>query len=229
MSVGNLKDNGNKGNNFPFQLSLLQLLDAIKTNTSVGGGSTGYGERTSVYQATNNGAGYSIGDIIIRYDLIDVGTSTIAATIWFNQTTQSTIAAPVPGDLVPVAPPSSVTVVNGVLGAAVNVQDGGNSLTVDGTVAATQSGFWDIRDITGTISLPTGAATEVTVNDIYVNSLSKIGRIKGAPDYSRAFAYDVNQNVDTITHTGTTLLGVETIIETFTYDVNQNVTSIVYS
>ncbi len=34
---------------------------------------------------------------------------------------------------------------------------------VSGTVAATQSGTWNITDISGTISLPTGAATEATL------------------------------------------------------------------
>lgn len=33
------------------------------------------------------------------------------------------------------------------------------SVTVSGTVAATQSGTWNINDISGTVSLPTGAAT----------------------------------------------------------------------
>ena len=70
------------------------------------------------------------------------------------------------------------------------------------------------------------------LGDINVNTSSfnsKMGRIQGSADYSRVFTYDVNQNVDTITHTGTTVLGVETIVETFAYDTNQNVTSIVYS
>ena len=43
------------------------------------------------------------------------------------------------------------------------VSDNGGSLTVDGTVAATQSGTWNINNIAGTISLPTGAATETSV------------------------------------------------------------------
>jgi hypothetical protein len=84
-----------------------------------------------MYQAIAAGPGYSIGDIIVRYDIIDVASSTILATIWFNQTTQTGIPAPAPADLVPIAAPSSVTVINGPLGAAVNIQDGGNSITVD--------------------------------------------------------------------------------------------------
>lgn len=43
------------------------------------------------------------------------------------------------------------------------VTDSGGSLTVDGTVAATQSGTWNVTNISGTISLPTGAATETTL------------------------------------------------------------------
>ena len=135
MSLGNLRDNGNKGTNYPYQLKTLQLLSEISVNTGTGGGGgPTYGSRTAVYQATNNGTGYSTSDIIIRYDLIDIATSTVVSTVWFNQTTQATIAAPAPGDLTPVSPPSSVTVINGVAGSAVNIQDGGNSITVDGIV-----------------------------------------------------------------------------------------------
>src|SRR5262245_24049449 len=39
------------------------------------------------------------------------------------------------------------------------VSDAGSSLTVDGTVAATQSGTWNINNVSGTVSLPTGAST----------------------------------------------------------------------
>lgn len=49
------------------------------------------------------------------------------------------------------------------------ISDNGGSITIDGsvtvsgTVAATQSGTWDINNISGTVSLPTGAATETTL------------------------------------------------------------------
>lgn len=71
-----------------------------------------------------------------------------------------------------------VTVNNAAGASAVNIQDGGNSITVDGsvavtqstspwvvsgTVAATQSGTWNINNVSGTVSLPTGAATEATL------------------------------------------------------------------
>lgn len=53
----------------------------------------------------------------------------------------------------------SITVSNGAGASAVNIQDGGNSITVDGSVNAVQSGTWNINNITGTVSLPTGAST----------------------------------------------------------------------
>lgn len=131
MSVGNLKDNGNKGNNFPYQLAVLQLLGSINSGIAAIPG-VDYETRTTTFQAIAAGAGYSIGDIIIRYDIIDVATSTIISTLWFNQTTQATIAPPIPADLIPVAGATSVNVNNGAGALAVNIQDGGNSITVDG-------------------------------------------------------------------------------------------------
>lgn len=38
MSIGNTKTNGNKGNNYPFQLAVLQLLDQIAAGGGGGGG-----------------------------------------------------------------------------------------------------------------------------------------------------------------------------------------------
>lgn len=42
---------------------------------------------------------------------------------------------------------------------AIPITDNSGSLTVDGTVAATQSGTWNITNVSGTVSLPTGAST----------------------------------------------------------------------
>jgi hypothetical protein len=150
MSIGNTKTQGNKGNNFPFQLRTLQLLGAINDSIAALPG-VDYETRTTTYQAIANGTGYSSGDIIVRYDIIDVATSTLSATVWFNQTLQTTITpAPLPGDLTPISPPSGVTVLNGSGVAAVNIQDGGNSITIDAA----------------SLPLPTGAATETTLGDI---------------------------------------------------------------
>lgn len=40
------------------------------------------------------------------------------------------------------------------------------TVTVTGTVAATQSGIWNITNVSGTVSLPTGAATESTLSTL---------------------------------------------------------------
>jgi hypothetical protein len=111
MSIGNLKDQGNKSNNFPYQLSVLKLLSSINSGISAIPG-VDYETRTTMYQAIANGPGYSIGDIIVRYDIIDVATSTVVSTIWFNQTTQAVIVAPAPANITPIAAPSSVTIIN---------------------------------------------------------------------------------------------------------------------
>jgi hypothetical protein len=131
MSIGNLKDQGNKGNNFPYQLRTLQLLGEINDGISALPGAD-YETRTTTYEAIADGIGYSQGDIVVRYDIINVATSTVTSTVWFNQTTQTTITpAPLAANLVPINAPSGVTVLNGPLTAAVNIQDGGNSVTVD--------------------------------------------------------------------------------------------------
>jgi hypothetical protein len=49
---------------------------------------------------------------------------------------------------------------------ALPVSDNGGSITIDGTVAATQSGTWNITNVSGTVSLPTGAATESTLSSL---------------------------------------------------------------
>ena len=61
---------------------------------------------------------------------------------------------------------------------SVPINDAGGSITVDGTiaisgtVAATQSGTWNVTNISGTVSLPTGAATSAKQDTI-------IGHIDG--------------------------------------------------
>lgn len=49
----------------------------------------------------------------------------------------------------------------------VTVEQGTSPWVVSGTVNAAQSGTWNINNITGTISLPTGAATETTLDSFY--------------------------------------------------------------
>lgn len=62
----------------------------------------------------------------------------------------------------------------------VHVDDNSGSLTVDGTVAATQSGTWNINNISGTISLPTGAATSAN-QTTEITALGTINTTLGSP------------------------------------------------
>jgi hypothetical protein len=110
MSVGNLKDYGNKGNNFPYQLAVLKLLDGILTAVATAAGDREL--RITPYKANKNGVGYSTNDFISRTDIVNAATGAIISTLWFNETTGLTIAAPPQVDLDPYIPPSSVTVTN---------------------------------------------------------------------------------------------------------------------
>lgn len=60
-----------------------------------------------------------------------------------------------------------------------------SGLTINGTVSATQSGSWDINDITGTISLPTNAAQEAGGHlesiDSKLNTLGQKGLTNSVP------------------------------------------------
>ena len=55
---------------------------------------------------------------------------------------------------------------------ALKVDSTGSTVGISGTVAATQSGAWNITNISGTVSLPTGAATESTLSAISTNTNS---------------------------------------------------------
>jgi len=163
MSIGNLKTEGNKGNNFPYQLRTLQLLDAINNSINTLPG-VDYETRTTTYEAIAPGTGYATGNIIVRYDIIDVATSTVSATVWFNQTTQTTITpAPLAANLVPINAPSGVTVLNGPLTAAVNIQDGGNSITVDSNGATRTTNLLRVTLASGTVAAGTYGASFASV------------------------------------------------------------------
>ncbi len=59
---------------------------------------------------------------------------------------------------------------------------------VSGTVAATQSGTWNITNISGTISLPTGAATETTLAAMSAKLPAALGQTTMAASMSVAIA-----------------------------------------
>lgn len=72
----------------------------------------------------------------------------------------------------------------------VPVSDAGGSLTVDGTVAATQSGTWNITNLSGTVSLPTGAATETTLAALSAKHPATLGQKTMAASMAVTLASD---------------------------------------
>ena len=77
----------------------------------------------------------------------------------------SAVTQPVSGTVTASAQPGvdigDVTINNASGASAVNIQDGGNSITVDGTVSATQSGTWTL-----------GANSGVDIGDVTINNAS---------------------------------------------------------
>lgn len=75
---------------------------------------------------------------------------------------------------------------------------------------------------------------DTVLDNTLIQVASKINRIKGAANYGRAITYyTTTDNPTVIVHTGTTLIGVETIIETITYTDaiggDFRITNIIYS
>lgn len=106
----------------------------------------------------------------------------ISGTVTANNASVSATGSAVPasatfiGGSVTTAAP---TYTNGNLGALslttaglLRVDASATTITITGTVAATQSGTWNINNISGTVSLPTGAATE--------SSLAKLTLAQGS-------------------------------------------------
>jgi hypothetical protein len=77
----------------------------------------------------------------------------------------STINTSINTLLKPASTLTKVTTVDTITN-VVHIDDNSGSITIDGTVNAAQSGTWNINNISGTISLPTGAATESTLSTL---------------------------------------------------------------
>lgn len=121
-----------------------------------------------------------------------------------------------------------------------SVDDNGSSLTVDGTVAATQSGTWNITDVSGTVSLPTGAATlaeqqtqtaSLSVLDDWdetnraaVNTIAGQVGVQGGSGTVSALTQRVVLATDVALPTGSNLIG--SILNT--YSARSNDTSAAY-
>jgi hypothetical protein len=200
MSIGNLKDYGNKGNNFPWQLKMLQgqqcacdalqeivdntdqvepllvqILAAIQNGTDfeaflvvdanevtwlevrIWNPATGTFDPPVYFAVGSNTPGTPVAPISY------INPNTYLAQIVSNTANLISIEAGTPDALGQTTMANSMPVTIASDQTALPVTDNGGSITVDGTVAATQSGTWNLNNITGTVSLPTGASTELTL------------------------------------------------------------------
>lgn len=91
------------------------------------------------------------------------GTSpwVVSGTVTFSNSTIAVTQSTSPW-VISFTSPQHVIVDSGVITSITN------TVTVSGTVSAAQSGTWNITNISGTISLPTGASTETTLSNLNV-------------------------------------------------------------
>jgi hypothetical protein len=137
---------------------------------------------TPLTAAPANGDGFRIlrhrNALVDDNGKLEVNASVVAGPIAFSKDTVDTTvsvdtATPANSEPLPVKLYNSSGVVQGSAAVPLRVDptgttaqpitDNGGSITVDGTVAATQSGTWNVTNVSGTISLPTGAATEASL------------------------------------------------------------------
>lgn len=95
-------------------------------------------------------------------------------------------------------------------GGAVKVDGTGGSFPVSGTVAATQSGTWNITNISGTVSLPTGAATAAKQPALGTagSSSTDVLSIQGIASMTPLFVQSATVPVSTMNAANATNLGV---------------------
>ena len=117
-----------------------------------------------------------------------------------------------------------------------NLKDTGNQGTNFPYQMKTLLGLQQIADGIAGVTPSGGVAKETTqlliealVEMIKKNSISKISRIQGAANYNRVLVYNGDNDVTSVTHTGNTDYGFETILETLSYDGNRNIIQIQYS
>lgn len=166
MSIGNLKDTGNQGNNMPWQWQVLRGLQCIC-------------DELKEININTDGIEQLLQDIIDE----------LAAGI-------------------------DVTVVNGPGAAAVNIQDGGNSITVDGGNGVQRTPtFLRVTNTNGTIALGTFSMSFASVG----TANATVGGITLKPGETLNFdAGAINNTLAAVTYNTVTNVGSELIIITLT-------------
>lgn len=125
-------------------------------------------------------AGTPVGGVVSIQGVVGGQAIPISGTVTAtNASTGATGAAPPSqatyiGGLSTTASPSYTTgqlnALSLTLAGALRIDGSAVTQPISGTVAATQSGTWNINNISGTITLPTGAATETTLATLLTTS-----------------------------------------------------------
>jgi len=140
MSIGNLKNSGNQGNNFPWQLKVLKGLQEIANQTSLPltcvEDSIALCAGGTLLTSTTIGADIGLDVNIIGGVTLEVNLDAANDQVGIYGYVNGASGSPVP--------------LNVNATGQVAIQDGGNSITIDATA----------------LPLPTGAATEATLLDV---------------------------------------------------------------
>lgn len=213
MSIGDLTTYGNKGNNFPWQLKMLQGLQCICDEVKEINIDTDDLEQlladliaelaAGIDVTVVNGSGASAVNIQDGGNVISIddagGSITVDGTVALDSATLSAL--------------ENITIQNGSGAAAVNIQDGGNSITVDGGTGVQR---------TPTFLRPTGTSGTVAAGTFSMSFASvgtanaTVGGITLKPGETINFdAGAINNTLGAVTYS-TTTAGAELIIITLT-------------
>jgi hypothetical protein len=152
MSIGNLKDSGNQGNNFPWQLKMLQGLQAIHDEVSqpltCAEDSVSICADGDTLTSTTIGADTGLDVNIIGGVTLEVNLDATNDQVGIYGYINGASGSPVP--------------LNVNAAGQVAIQDGGNSITVDGTVSIAAAQFTK----TVTPNLIVTAGTTGVISDV---------------------------------------------------------------
>lgn len=235
MSIGNLKDTGNQGNNLPYQWKVLQGLQAILDEVSLpltcvedsikicdaNGDTLNINTNGSINTVIQNAAGTSVTTTTVGADVgLDAVILTMPATFAEDSAHVSgntgafvlgvrndanAAMTSANGDYSPIA-------VNDK--GAVAIQDGGNSITVDGGTGTQRTpNFLRVTNTNGTIALGTFSMSFASVGT--ANAI--VGGIILKPGETLNFdAGAINNTLAAVTYNTVTNAGSELIIITLT-------------
>lgn len=200
MSIGNLKNSGNQGNNFPWQLKMLEGLQAIYDEVSepltcIEDSITICNDNIDALTFTGNALNVHIASGITLEVNLDANNDQVGIYGYVNGASGS----PVP--------------LNVNASGQVAIQDGGNSITVDGGTGVTRTpNFLRPTGVSGTVAAGTFSMSFASVG----TADATVGSITLKPGETLNFdAGAINNTLGAVAYS-TTTAGAELIIITLT-------------